>query len=113
MTATVEQGSLETLTTNVVDEVLDSIESKLVIDDTNDTKSVDGETSEFNNVTTATDAVTSETMIATNNGSIDKVANNNGVSTDVAGLDAKQKKKYDKLAGEIFRQLFVTKTKRH
>ena len=97
MTATVEQVSLETLTSNVVD----SIESKLVIDDAvNDMKSLESETSESTvNTTTAT-------LTATTNEGIDKLANsnNNGVSatdTNGVGLDAKQKKKYDKLAGEL------------
>jgi hypothetical protein len=103
MTATIEQGSLEDLNTNVVDEVLNSIESKLLIDEVStETKSIDVEATSESIVT----ATNTNPTIVSNNESIDKNANT-GVDVNGVGLDAKQKKKYDKLAGMFILVLVV------
>ncbi len=97
MTATIEQGSLEDLNTNVVDEVLSSIESKLLIDEvSSETKSLDVEATGESHVT----APNANATIVSNNESTDKNGNT-GVDVNGVGLDAKQKKKYDKLAGRF------------
>ena len=108
MTATIEQGSLEDLNTNVVDEVLNSIESKLLIDEvSSETKSVDVEATSESHVT----APNTNATIVSNNESTDKNGNT-GVDVNGVGLDAKQKKKYDKLAGR-FIIVLVGKVKMH
>jgi len=97
MTATIEQGSLEDLNTNVVDEVLNSIESKLLIDEvSSETKSLDVEATGESHVT----APNTNATIVSNNESTYKNGNT-GVDVNGVGLDAKQKKKYDKLAGRF------------